>query len=61
MVERTPIFDIVTQVVLFLGLVMALAPFVIVAIAATHDLRTVNQIPMPMVPGHDFLKNAAEA
>src|SRR6185503_7537626 len=29
--------------------------------AATHDLRTVNQLPMPIVPGHDFLKNAAEA
>jgi sn-glycerol 3-phosphate transport system permease protein len=61
MIERTPILNAVTQLLLFLGLVMALAPFAIVAIAATHDLRTVNQIPMPMVPGHDFLKNAAEA
>jgi len=61
MVERTPLFDIVTQVVLFLGLLAALLPFAIVVIAATHDLRTVNQVPMPLVPGHDFLKNAAEA
>jgi sn-glycerol 3-phosphate transport system permease protein len=61
MIERTPILNAVTQLLLFLGLVMAVAPFAIVAIAATHDLRTVNQIPMPMVPGHDFLKNAAEA
>jgi sn-glycerol 3-phosphate transport system permease protein len=61
MIERTPILNAVTQLLLFLGLVMALAPFAIVAIAATHDLRTVNQIPMPMVPGDDFLKNAAEA
>ena len=61
MVERTPWFDLVTQAVLLLGLLVALLPFAIVAIAATHDLRTVNQVPMPLVPGHDFLKNVAEA
>jgi sn-glycerol 3-phosphate transport system permease protein len=61
MVERTPFLDILTQVLLFLALLVALAPFAIVAIAATHDLRTVNQVPMPLVPGHDFIKNAAEA
>jgi len=61
MVERTPILDIVTQVLLFVALAAALAPFAIVAIAATHDLRTVNQVPMPLMPGHDLLKNAAEA
>jgi sn-glycerol 3-phosphate transport system permease protein len=61
MVERTPIFDIVTQVVLFLGLLTALAPFAIVAIAATHDIRTVNLVPMPLSPGPHFLENMAEA
>jgi len=61
MVERTPLFDVVSQVVLFLGLLTALAPFAIVAIAATHDIRTVNLVPMPLVPGHHFLDNLAEA
>jgi sn-glycerol 3-phosphate transport system permease protein len=61
MVERTPILDIVTQVLLLVALVAALAPFAIVAIAATHDLRTVNQVPMPLMPGHDLAKNIAEA
>jgi sn-glycerol 3-phosphate transport system permease protein len=61
MVERTPVFDVVTQVVLFLGLLTALAPFAIVAIAATHDIRTVNQVPMPLSPGPHFLENMAEA
>ena len=61
MVERTPIFDAICQIVLFLGLIVAVLPFLIVVIAATHDLRTVNQVPMPLIPGHDFLKNAAEA
>ena len=61
MVERTPLFDVVSQVVLFLGLLTALAPFAIVAIAATHDIETVNLVPMPLVPGHHFLENLAEA
>jgi sn-glycerol 3-phosphate transport system permease protein len=61
MVERTPLFDIVTQLILLLGQLVALMPFAIVFIAATHDLRTVNKVPMPLMPGHDFLKNATEA
>ena len=61
MVERTPFLNVFTQVILFLGLLVALAPFAIVAIAATHDLRTVNQVPMPLIPGHDFMANVAEA
>jgi len=61
MVERTPILDILTQFFLFIALLAALAPFGIVAIAATHDLRTVNQVPMPLIPGHDLAKNIVEA
>jgi sn-glycerol 3-phosphate transport system permease protein len=61
MVERTPYLNVFTQLTLFLGLLVALAPFAIVAIAATHDLRTVNQVPMPLIPGHNFMANAAEA
>jgi sn-glycerol 3-phosphate transport system permease protein len=60
-IERTPVLDVVTQVLLLLGLVLALGPFVIVAIAASHDLRSVNQVPMPLVPGDAFLANLTEA
>ncbi len=61
MVERTRTLDIVSQVILALGLIAALAPLALVAIAATHDLRTVNQVPMPLIPGHDFWTNVSEA
>ena len=61
MVERTPLLDFVTHAILFIGLLMSLAPFVVVAIAASHDLRTVNQVPMPLWPGHEFLANLREA
>ena len=61
MVERSRGFDLIAQVILFLGLIIALMPFVIVGIAASHDLQTVNRVPMPLTPGHDFMKNLAEA
>ena len=55
MVERTPSSMSSPRSSSSSACVLALAPFAIVAIAATHDLRTVNQVPMPLVPGHDFL------
>jgi sn-glycerol 3-phosphate transport system permease protein len=61
MVERRPILNIVSQVVLFLGLVSVLLPFAIIAIAASHDLRTVNEVPMPLLPGTHFWENIVEA
>ncbi|HEX9448892.1 MAG TPA: ABC transporter permease, partial [Dongiaceae bacterium] len=61
MVERSRSFDLIAQAILFLGLVIALLPFIIVAIAASHDLRAVNQVPMPLTPGSDFIKNVIEA
>jgi len=61
MVERTPIFNAICQIILLLGLAIALVPFLIVVIAATHDLRTVNIVPLPLTPGNDFLANIAEA
>lgn len=61
MIENRPIVDILTQLLLFLGLVFALLPFVLVALAASQDLRSVNLVPMPLWPGHDFLVNMGAA
>jgi sn-glycerol 3-phosphate transport system permease protein len=61
MVERTPVLNVVTQILLLLGLLSALLPFAIIAIAASHDLRTVNQVPMPLTPGDQFWANIVEA
>jgi sn-glycerol 3-phosphate transport system permease protein len=61
MVERTPVLNIVSQLLLFLGLISALLPFAIIAIAASHDLRTVNEVPMPLTPGPHFWANIVEA
>ncbi|MBN9027000.1 MAG: hypothetical protein J0H20_15705 [Rhizobiales bacterium] len=61
MVERTPIFNAICQIVLLIVLVTVLLPFVIVIVAATHDIRTVNTVPMPLVPGSDLFINLHEA
>lgn len=61
MIERTPILNAVTHVVLVLGLAISIAPFVIVAIAASHDLVAVNLVPMPLTPGGHLLENLREA
>jgi len=61
MVERTPILNVVTHVLLFLGFLMAVAPFAIVAIAASHNLQDVNEVPMPLIPGQDFWANVTRA
>jgi sn-glycerol 3-phosphate transport system permease protein len=61
MVERTPVFNVICQIILFIGLIVCILPFAIVAIAASHDLETVNRVPMPLMPGHDFVANVGEA
>jgi sn-glycerol 3-phosphate transport system permease protein len=61
MVERTPILNVVTQLLLLIGLVVSVGPFLIVAIAASHNLRDVNQIPMPLWWGSEFFQNMAIA
>lgn len=61
MIENRPWLDALTQILLALGLVFALGPFLYVAIAASHDLRAVNQVPMSLWPGHDLLDNLAAA
>ncbi|MDL2406614.1 ABC transporter permease subunit [Rhizobium calliandrae] len=61
MVERTPILDIFTHIILFIGFVVAVAPFAIVAIAASHNLADVNNVPMSLIPGSDFWANMKTA
>lgn len=61
MIERTPILNVVTHVVLLVGFLASITPFVVVAIAASHDLVAVNLVPMPLLPGGHFWENLAEA
>ncbi|RAX42488.1 ABC transporter permease subunit [Rhizobium tropici] len=61
MVERTPILNFFTHLILFIGFVVAVGPFAIVAIAASHNLADVNKVPMSLIPGSDFWVNMKTA
>jgi sn-glycerol 3-phosphate transport system permease protein len=60
-VENRPLFNLACQAVLLVGLLAAVLPFAIVVIAASHDIVTVNRVPMPLAPGSHFLANITEA
>jgi sn-glycerol 3-phosphate transport system permease protein len=44
---------------MIVGLVLAALPIWIVFVASTHDLPTVNRVPMPLWPGSDMAENYA--
>ena len=59
MIERTPVLNAVTHIIMFTGLLLLLLPLWIVVVASTHDFATVNRVPMPLLPGGHFLENFA--
>ncbi len=61
MIERTPILNFFTHLILFIGFVVAVGPLAIVAIAASHNLADVNKVPMSLIPGSDFWVNMQTA
>ncbi len=61
MIERTPILNILTHVILALGLILILTPIWIAFVAATHDLQTVNIAPVEIWPGDQLWVNVQEA
>jgi len=61
MIERTPILNFVTQAILVLSLIALLMPLWVVFVAASHDFQTVNQVPMPLLPGSHLFENLSIA
>lgn len=61
MVERTPILNFFTHLILFIGFLVAVGPIAIVAIAASHNIADVNKVPMSLIPGSDFWANMQTA
>lgn len=59
MIERTPWLNAFTHLIMAIGLILSALPIVIVFIASSHDLRTVNMVPMPLWPGGHLLENYA--
>ncbi len=61
MVERTPLLDFLTYAFLMLGILIVGFPIIYSLIAATLPLDEVSRVPMPMIPGDQFLGNIKEA
>ncbi|OEC98812.1 MULTISPECIES: ABC transporter permease subunit [unclassified Rhizobium] len=61
MVERTPILNFFTHLILLLGFIVAVGPLAIVTIAASHNITDVNKVPMSLIPGSDFWVNMKTA
>jgi len=61
MVEKTPILDTFTYVFLVLGIFIVGFPIIYSLIAATLPLEDVSKVPIPLIPGDQFMVNMKEA
>lgn len=61
MVEKTPILDTFTYIFLIVGILIVGFPIIYSLIAATLPLEDVSKVPMPLIPGDQFLINMKEA
>ncbi|MBU8848406.1 MAG: ABC transporter permease subunit [Desulfobacterales bacterium] len=61
MVEKTPILDFFTYAFLILGIFIVGFPILYSLIAATLPLEDVVKVPMPLIPGDQFIVNMKEA
>ena len=61
MIERTPVLNIATHLILAFGLILILVPIWLAFVAATHDLRAVNSAPVEFWPGDQLWLNLQEA
>ncbi len=61
MVEKTPLLDAFTYIFLIIGILIVGFPIIYSLIAATLPLAEVSQVPMPLIPGDQFMVNMTEA
>lgn len=61
MVEKTPILDALTYLFLMLGILIVGFPIIYAIIAATLSIEDVSRIPMPLIPGDQFMINIQAA
>jgi sn-glycerol 3-phosphate transport system permease protein len=60
-IEKTPILNAITHLVLLGGLAVAFVPMWLVFVAATLTLSEINQPPISVIPGGHLLANLTEA
>jgi sn-glycerol 3-phosphate transport system permease protein len=61
MIERTPLLNIATHIILIFGLILILVPVWLAFVGATLTLQEVNSAPVEFWPGDQLLVNLREA
>ena len=61
MIERTPLLNIATHIILIVGLILILTPIWLAFVAATLTLQQVNAAPIELWPGDQLWPNLQEA
>jgi sn-glycerol 3-phosphate transport system permease protein len=61
MIEKTPILNILTHLILFSGLLLLLLPIWVAFVAATQTMAAVNAAPVELWPGDQLFVNIREA
>lgn len=61
MIERTPILNILTHLILLAGFLLLLLPLWLALMAASHDMTTVSTAPIEFLPGDQLWANMTEA
>jgi sn-glycerol 3-phosphate transport system permease protein len=61
MVERSPLYDIVTYAAMILGLFLVLVPFWITLVAGSQSLQEVSRVPLNLWPSSHLLENLQAA
>ena len=61
MIERTPLLNVLTHLILFVGFILLFLPLWIALVAASHDMNTVNSAPLEFWPGPYLWPNLVEA
>jgi sn-glycerol 3-phosphate transport system permease protein len=61
MIERSPIFDLVTYSTMIVGMFLVLVPFWITIVAGSQNLQEVSQVPLNLWPSGHLVENVLAA
>jgi sn-glycerol 3-phosphate transport system permease protein len=61
MIERSPVFDLITYLAMALGALLVVIPFWITLVAGSQSLQEVNQVPISLLPSGHLWENLQAA
>ena len=60
MVEKRPVLDFISHAVLVLGAIIVAFPLYVTFVASTLTFEEIMSVPMPLLPGSQFLENYSQ-